>query len=161
MCTRFGSIVLRAAILPAFLMAACNSAAPIDRSVERPTETVALDSTLEAQRTPDADLAKAFADHAAALQVLVRGTVVKHLADDVEGDRHQRFILKLESGQTLLVAHNIDLATRVPASSLGKVVYAYGQYEWNDEGGVVHWTHKDPGGTHVDGWLQFEGTRYE
>ena len=35
------------------------------------------------------------------------------LPDDNKGTRHQRFILKLSSGQTLLVAHNIDLADKI------------------------------------------------
>ncbi|MDZ4179977.1 MAG: DUF3465 domain-containing protein, partial [Coriobacteriia bacterium] len=36
-----------------------------------------------------------------------------------------------------------------------------GVYEWNSEGGVIHWTHHDPGGQHVPGWLQHEGATYE
>jgi len=122
---------------------------------------VGADSALEARRTPDAELKAAFDNNTSNLQVLVRGVVDRHLADDVEGDRHQRFILRLASGQTLLVAHNIDLATRVPASSTGRTVYAYGEYEWNAQGGVVHWTHRDPSGVHANGWIQFEGVRYE
>lgn len=120
-----------------------------------------IDSSLEARRTPDAQLKAAFDNNTSNLQVLVRGVVDRHLADDLEGDKHQRFIVRLSSGQTLLVAHNIDLATRVPASSVGKVVYLYGEYEWNAQGGVVHWTHRDPDGRHEHGWIQFEGVRYE
>jgi hypothetical protein len=142
-------------------LVACNSTPPVDDPIDLSPVTVGIDSSLEAKRTTDAEIAKAFADHVSNLQVLVRGTVTKHLADDVEGDAHQRFILRLESGQTLLIAHNVDLATRVPATSLGKIVYAYGEYEWNDEGGVVHWTHNDPAGVHAHGWIQFEGVRYE
>ena len=37
----------------------------------------------------------------------------------------------------------------------------YGEYEWNSEGGVIHWTHKDPAGVHVDGWLEYEGIVYQ
>ena len=163
MRTSLRAIANIAALVASLPLFACTSTPPVDRSIDRGTETTstALDSTLETKRTSDADVAKAFADHASSVQMLVRGIVSKHLADDVEGDKHQRFILRLESGQTLLIAHNVDLATRVPASSLGKVVYAYGEYEWNDEGGVVHWTHLDPSGVHAHGWIQFEGVRYE
>ena len=35
------------------------------------------------------------------------------LKDDNEGSRHQKFILELSTGQTVLVAHNIDLAPRI------------------------------------------------
>jgi hypothetical protein len=56
------------------------------------------------------------------------------------GSRHQRFILELGSGQTLLVAHNIDLAPRLPALAVGETVDFNGVYEWTPEGGVIHWT---------------------
>jgi len=144
-------------------LAGCNSTPPSDTGldVQKHAPEYAYDSTLESQRTPDSDIKAAFDNNTSNLQVLVRGIVTKHLSDDVSGDKHQRFIVRLDNGQTLLVAHNIDLATRVPASSAGKVVYVYGEYEWNAEGGVVHWTHHDPGGTHTDGWIQFEGVRYQ
>lgn len=94
-------------------------------------------------------------------QVSGSGTVDRVLSDDNEGSRHQRFILRLSSGRTVLVAHNIDLAPRVQSISKGDTVSFYGQYETNDRGGVIHWTHKDPQGRHVDGWLDHQGRRYE
>lgn len=94
------------------------------------------------------------------LQVQVRGIVDRVLSDDDEGSRHQRFILELANDHTLLVAHNIDLAPRVPLEA-GDELTAHGEYEWNPKGGVLHWTHHDPRGTHVGGWIEHDGTRYE
>ena len=94
-------------------------------------------------------------------QVSGSGRVVRILADDNDGSRHQRFILGLSSGQTLLVAHNIDLAPRVASLSTGDTVKFYGEYEANSKGGVIHWTHHDPQGRHVAGWLEHRGRRYQ
>ncbi|CAH0533832.1 hypothetical protein VST7929_01707 [Vibrio stylophorae] len=109
----------------------------------------------------DARLQKAFSQQQSDLQVQGKGVVIAILADDRQGSQHQRFILKLASGQTLLVAHNIDLAPRVPNLKVGDWVAFYGEYEWNMKGGVIHWTHHDPKGRHVDGWLKHHGEIYQ
>lgn len=94
-------------------------------------------------------------------QVRGSGTVTRVLSDDNDGSRHQRFIVQVSSGRTLLVAHNIDLAPRVRSIKAGDTVSFYGEYEWNDRGGVIHWTHHDPRGSHVGGWVEHKGRRYE
>ena len=83
------------------------------------------------------------------------------LSDDEDGNRHQRFILRLASGQTLLVAHNIDVAPRVEGLQPGDTVAFRGVYEWSAEGGTVHWTHRDPDGRHAPGWLRHDGSQYD
>ncbi len=108
----------------------------------------------------DAVLATAFESRQSNLQVLGLGEVVRVLPDDRDGSRHQRFILRLDSGQTILVAHNIDLAPRIPDLENGDIVEFHGEYEWNPKGGVIHWTHDDPGGRHADGWLKHKGRTY-
>jgi hypothetical protein len=95
------------------------------------------------------------------LQVSGQGVVVKLLPDDNSGSRHQRFILKLSSGQTLLIAHNIDIAPKIGFLRNGTTVKFYGEYEWNGEGGVVHWTHRDPDEEHEAGWLECRGKRFQ
>jgi len=70
-------------------------------------------------------------------QVTGSGRVVRILADDNDGSRHQRFILEMSSGQTLLVAHNIDLAPRVSSLREGDSVAFYGVYDINPQVGVI------------------------
>ena len=94
-------------------------------------------------------------------QLEVTGQIIKLLTDDHVGRRHQRFIIKLEGGLTLLVAHNIDLAPRINSISKGDSVQFYGEYEWNNKGGVVHWTHRDPNGNHIGGWLKHNRRVYQ
>ena len=106
-------------------------------------------------------LARAMQERRSDVQVEGLGTVDRILRDDTQGSRHQRFILRLASGQTVLVAHNIDLAPRIDGLRVGDTVGFYGEYEWNERGGVIHWTHHDPGGRHPDGWLEHRGRRYE
>ncbi|MBN1005445.1 DUF3465 domain-containing protein [Amphritea pacifica] len=104
---------------------------------------------------------QAYQNHQSNLQVSGTGVVVKVLADDLKGSRHQRFILRLPSGITILIAHNIDLAPRLDSLRAGDRVSFNGEYEWNPQGGVVHWTHRDPQGRHVDGWLEHNTRRYQ
>lgn len=105
--------------------------------------------------------AAAFAARRSDVALAGEGSVVKVLADDRRGSRHQRFLLRLASGQTLLVAHNIDLAPRVEGLAVGDTVRFAGEYEWNEKGGVLHWTHRDPRGKHPGGWLEHAGRRYQ
>jgi hypothetical protein len=115
----------------------------------------------DASLTPTATFEEAFARHQGGIQVMQEGVIISLLADDTVGDRHQRMIVRLDNDQTLLIAHNIDIAARIENPAKGKKLRFYGEYEWNSKGGVVHWTHKDPKGRHVDGWLEYEGKRYQ
>ncbi len=116
-------------------------------------------------RNPTMQTDSAYSDRigpeASDTQVQGAGIVSRILPDDNQGSRHQRFILHLKSGQTLLVAHNIDLAPRVDNLKKGDVVEYSGEYKWNPEGGLVHWTHRDPTGRHVAGWLKHQGRIFQ
>jgi hypothetical protein len=117
--------------------------------------------SLAARGSSDATLENAFANHTSNQQVAGQGTVAKILQDDTNGSRHQRFIIRLDSGRTLLVAHNIDLAKRIDSLRAGDTVAFYGEYEWNPKGGVIHWTHHDPQGHHPTGWIKHDGQTYQ
>lgn len=120
-----------------------------------------FDTSPWAPGADDPQIAEAFAKRQSDLQVAGQGTVRRILPDDASGRRHQRFILELASGQTLLIAHNIDIAPRIDDLNEGDTVAFYGEYEWNARGGVIHWTHHDPDGRHADGWLQHNGLTYQ
>ena len=119
------------------------------------TSGVAQDDALSRQ------IAEAFAQGRGDLWVQGSARVQKVLSDDTKPPRHQRFILELNSGHTVLVAHNIDLAPRVENLSVNELVLIKGEYEWNERGGVIHWTHHDPKGRHDGGWIEYRGRRYE
>lgn len=87
------------------------------------------------------------------------GLVVRLIADDVHDSPHQRFVVRLRGGQTVLIAHNLDLSERVPVG-LGDRVRFRGVYEWNERGGLVHWTHDDPLGIESGGHVDYRGRRY-
>jgi hypothetical protein len=109
----------------------------------------------------DQVLGEAFQQHRSDLQVEDQGTVIKLLPDDNNGSRHQKFIVRLNSGQTLLFAHNIDLAAKINGLREGDEIAFYGEYEWSAKGGTVHWTHHDPQGRHAAGWLKHGGQVYQ
>ena len=137
----------------AVMVAACASTGP-DQAGVWGSDQASL-TTADTGATEDA-----FRNHSSGVMVTAEGSVDRVLSDDAQGSRHQRFILRLASGQSILVAHNIDLAGRVPIA-VGSRLKLHGEYEWNDRGGVVHWTHRDPAHKHEAGWIETGGRRYE
>jgi hypothetical protein len=120
------------------------------------------DSSASAQSDANVSVVtSAYIQHQQDVQVRDQGRVVKVLFDDNDGSKHQRFIVRLQSGITVLIAHNIDLAPRVNALKEGDTVSFYGEYVWNEKGGIVHWTHRDPHGHHLAGWLKHNGATYQ
>lgn len=109
----------------------------------------------------DGAVARAFAAGQSDVQVAGTGVVTRVLPDDNDGSRHQRFILRLADGQTVLVAHNVDLAPRVAGLARGDTVRFSGEYEYTESGGVIHWTHHDPAGRHVIGFLEHAGRKFQ
>ncbi len=118
-------------------------------------------SVSTASDVDDRALTAAFENRQSNVQVQGSGEVTRALSDDNEGSRHQRFIVRLASGQTVLVSHNIDLANRIESLRAGDRVEFNGEYEWNAQGGVVHWTHRDPRGSHAAGWIKHKGRTYQ
>jgi hypothetical protein len=121
-----------------------------------PPDQTSLERTPAVAGTPESG--SAYRD---GRQVSGSGTGVRILSADNDCSRHQRFILRLAGGRTLLIAHNIDLAPRINGIQPGDTVEFYGEYASNAQGGVIHWTHHDPQGRHAEGWLRHRGRTYK
>ncbi|HET9767569.1 MAG TPA: DUF3465 domain-containing protein [Thermoanaerobaculia bacterium] len=134
---------------------------PASTTVPRDRPAAPAPSHPSAAEPPARSVAAAFRSHARAAVVEGSGHVAKLLADDRQGSRHQRFLLRVDGGPTVLVAHNIDVAERVAPLQAGDAVRFRGEYVWNAKGGILHWTHADPDGRHEAGWIEAGGRRFQ
>lgn len=110
----------------------------------------------------NAAIARAASDHRSHIEVTAHGSVQRLLSDETSATgTHQRFIVKLDGATaTLLVTNNVSVGRRVPVA-VGDAVVVHGEYIWNDQGGLVHFTHHDPDRTHEGGWIERLGVRYD
>lgn len=134
----------------------------LDFKQKQNTSNSPIPSTSNAVAVDDQNkIMQAYQQQRSNVQVQAQGIVKAILPDDNEGSRHQKMILKLENGLTVLIAHNIDLAPRIEGLKKGDSVEFFGEYEYSQKGGVIHWTHHDPRGKHIDGWLKYQGKMYQ
>ena len=120
-----------------------------------------LQQSQVATQSDNTALVQAFKNKKSDIFVEGSGVVKKLLADDNKGSRHQKFLVTISDEQTLLFAHNIDLAPRLDALAVGDALSFRGEYVYNPKGGVMHWTHHDPQGGNKVGWIKHNGKVYE
>lgn len=137
-----------------------NTFTPVQEATERHKQQPDR-ANINTVDTGIAPIQQAYQQRQSDIQVQGAGEVTAILKDDNKGSRHQKFILELNNGHTVLVAHNIDLAPWIPNIQKGDVVEFFGEYEYSEKGGVIHWTHYDPSRKHVDGWLKYQGRTYQ
>jgi len=106
-------------------------------------------------------IVRAFEQRQKGVQVEGEGTVARLLTDDSLGLPHQRFIVALASGHTIMIKHNTQVGSRIEGLKPGDAISFSGEYMWNDLGGMVHWTHHDPEGKHQAGWIKHNGRTYQ
>lgn len=114
------------------------------------------------QRDDTALIKKLFQTMQSDAQVEAEGTVVVLLADDTDETPHQRFLVELSNDITVKIAHNTKISPYLPLK-VGDKIRFHGEYEYNDKGGVVHWTHRTLGtrNKHPHGWLLHKGKKYD
>ncbi len=139
-------------ILLVSLLAACKQT----QSVPEQASSAGVVSTEQIQNSA---LIQAFEQKKRDIFVEGQGEVKKLLPDDNKGARHQKFLVTISDRQTLLFAHNVDLAPSVPVK-VGDTIQFRGEYIYNPKGGVLHWTHRDPQAKTEGGWIKLNGQLY-
>lgn len=94
---------------------------------------------------------------ASAVEVTASGSVARLLGNYTSRTgTHEGFLLT--SGDLKIrVENNTTITGHIPLSK-GEAVSLQGQYECND--GVIHWTHHDPRGRHIGGFIEAGGKIY-
>lgn len=142
------------ALFLSFALGGCKQPSANGITQQAPT------ATETASEISNATIEHAYSHKLSDVQVSGKGVVVKLLADDNKGSRHQKFLVRINPEQTLLFAHNIDLAPRVPLQVDDEISFN-GEYVYNPKGGVIHWTHHAPQGDHEAGWVMLNGQKYQ
>jgi hypothetical protein len=113
---------------------------------------------------PDNSLVCAtFSGQGSKQEVLAQGEIVDMLGMQTgPSGEHEGFLLKLTGDCDLLVRveTNVGITGPVPLHS-GETVVVKGEYEYEAAGGVIHWTHHDPEGRHVAGYVLAAGKLYQ
>jgi hypothetical protein len=108
----------------------------------------------------DRRLAAAFENRISGFRVRLRGEVVEIFRHYVHSREKQEFVVRLDSGQTVLIIHNKTFARPVPRLRLGNRVSVMGRYRWNNEGGYVDQTNTLSCGCKF-GWIRRNGKKYD
>jgi hypothetical protein len=74
-----------------------------------------------------------------------------------ERGTHEGFLVDA-GGRMLRVETNTNLTGYIPLRA-GVPVSLLGQLECDDD--VIHWTHRDPRGRHISGYVEVDGRRYQ
>ena len=102
---------------------------------------------------------KAYHNQQSGAMVEVSGQVIRILTDDKDDLQHQKFVIRLQNGQNLLVVHSIVDAEQVPIS-IHHEVTVRGEYTWTEPGGLIHWTRRDHSAKRRHGWIEHQGRKY-
>jgi len=143
------------ALAIALSLGACNR----NTNYSQPVQTAVSGGSTSAS-LGDTEAITAQQSHAIKVEITVQAPVKKLLPDDTRGLPHQKFLIRLSNGTTILIAHDTKMAPRVPLSP-GDSPTIHGEYIWNDRGGLIHWTHHTDTPRHEGGWIDFNGVRYQ
>jgi len=103
---------------------------------------------------------KAYINQQSGVMAEVSGRVVRVLVDGQSETEQQKFVIRLQNGQNILVGHNIRVSEKVPVE-VNDAVTVRGEYTWSEPGGMIQWTSRDPGMERRHGWVEHRGKIYD
>lgn len=151
---------LGVALLFFYLGRESQQTAPTEASTTAPENSAQGHPPRNTSTNSPSAITRAFQQQQSDIPVQGTGQIIKELAEDNNGSRHQRILIRMPDGLSIMIAHNIDLAPRIEGIQAEQRIEFKGEYAWNPKGGVVHWTHHDPSGRHPDGWLKYQSRTY-
>ena len=119
-------------------------------------QTVTVRDASRAGAVGCSQVATGFQKHESGIWLTVSAIIARLLPDSYGRNEHQRFIVRCPSGQTILIVNDVSIGQRVPVG-MGQRVVVRGQYVWNRQGGLIHFTHHRDGN---GGWILFQGHVY-
>ena len=107
-----------------------------------------------------ADAQRICSSGASHVEVHINGRITRYLGthNSTSGEHEGFLVMPIGSQTSLMVEDNVNLTGFIPLRR-GDSVELQGQYECND--GVIHWTHHDPSGRHVAGYVIINGRRFQ
>jgi hypothetical protein len=152
-------LMLLATLCLTLLLHSCRSTAPPSALTDR--GRTATDAELaDGRGFDDTDAIRAQDGHLIKVEITVKAPVKKLLPDDTRGLPHQKFLIELSNGTTVLIAHDTAIAPHVPLQA-GDTPIIRGEYIWNERGGLIHFTHHPARSGHEGGFIYFNGIRYQ
>ncbi len=88
------------------------------------------------------------------------GRIVKVL-DQAKNPSTQLILLRLNSGQKLLVQHNLEKSQPISGLKAGEVLEFKGLYKWNNKGGLILNTFESVDNPKQSGYLKYQDIIYQ
>lgn len=163
------SILLSAAAASSFFLAGCNQSssnpprsaqAVAEAQIQPSTEGIQTNAVFPDSAAAQQHILQAQSNRCRKTELTVGAFVARLLPDDRKGLPHERFLIGLSNGSTVLVAHDTAMAPYVPLHA-GDYVVIHGEYKWTEKGGILHWTHHSDTSRHEGGWIDYAGNRYQ
>lgn len=93
--------------------------------------------------------------------ISAQGRVIKSLPTQLIPYKAQMFLVRLTSGQKLIIKHNIDTGQALPDLKEGALLTFKGLYKWNRRGGMIIFTSHKNKKNKLSGWLKYNDIIYQ
>lgn len=94
-------------------------------------------------------------------KVSAQGHLIRRLPEQLSPYRAQLFLVRLTSGQKLIIKHDIEMGEALPDIKKGALLFFKGLYKWNRKGGFIIFTTQKNRENNLSGWLKYKEITYQ